>query len=144
MGLHHLIEWVDRGVAPPRAAPIGFDNDTANDGSRLALDAHGNVLGGVPSTFVDVPVARYGVPNTGATPAANFNCSIAGWRTPFTEEALRELYKNKGAYISRLNRRLMELVREGWVLPEYAEDIRADAQAVDIPNPFGQLGHDGR
>jgi hypothetical protein len=138
MGLHHLIEWVERGVVPPHAAPIGFDNDTSNDGSRLALDEHGNVLGGVPSAYVDVPAARYGVPNTGATPAANFNCSIAGWRTAFGEDELRQLYKNKGAYISSLHRRLMELVREGWVLPEYAEDIRADAQAVEIPNPAGR------
>lgn len=138
MGLHHLVEWVDRGVVPPRAAPLAFDNDTSNDGSRLALDAHGNVRGGVPSTYVDVPVAQYGVPNTGATPPANFNCSIAGWRIGFHEETLRELYGNKGTYISQLNRRLMELVREGWVLPEYAEDIRADAQAIEIPSPSGR------
>jgi len=135
MGLHHLIEWADRGVAPPRAAPLAFDNDTANDGSRLALDAHGNVRGGVPSTYVDVPVAQYGVPNSGATPAGNFNCSIAGWRIAFHEETLRNLYNNKGSYISQLNVRLMELVREDWVLPEYAEDIRADAQAIDMPSP---------
>ncbi len=133
MGLHHLIEWADRGVAPPRAAPLAFDNDTTNDGSRLALDAHGNVRGGVPSTYVDVPVAQYGVPNSGATPAGNFNCSIAGWRIAFHEETLRDLYKNKGSYISQLNVRLMQLVRDGWVLPEYAEDIRSDAQAIDIP-----------
>ena len=133
MGLQHLVEWVDRGVVPPRAQPIGFDNNTANDGSRLALDAHGNVQGGVPSPYVDVPVAQYGVPNAGATPAANFNCSIAGWRIPFSEDTLRALYKNKGSYISRLNQRLMELVREGWVLPEYSEDIRTDALAIDIP-----------
>ena len=134
MGLHHLIEWADRGVAPPHAAPLAFDNDTSNDGSRLSLDAHGNVRGGVPSTYVDVPAAQYGVPNSGATPAANFNCSIAGWRIAFHEETLRDLYKNKGSYISQLNVRLMQLVREGWVLPEYAEDIRADAQAIDIPH----------
>jgi hypothetical protein len=133
MGLHHLIEWVDRGVVPPRAAPIGFDNDVSNDGSRLALDEHGNVRGGVPSTYVDVPVAQYGVPNS-----PGFNCSIAGWRVAFGEDSLRALYGNKGAYISRLNRRLMELVRDGWVLPEYTDDIRADAQAIDIPDPAGR------
>jgi len=92
----------------------------------------------VPSTYVDVPVAQYGVPNSGATPAGNFNCSIAGWRIAFHEETLRDLYKNKGAYIGQLNQRLMELVREGWVLPEYAEDIRADAQAIEIPSPSGR------
>ena len=133
MGLQHLVEWVDRGVVPPQAPPLAFDNDLSNDGSRLRLDAHGNVKGGVPSPYVDVPVAQYGVPNGGATPAANFNCSIAGWRVAFSDDTLRALYRNKGSYISQLNRRLMELVREGWVLPEYAEDIRSDAMAIEIP-----------
>jgi hypothetical protein len=135
MGLNHLVEWVDRGVVPPRAAPLEFDNDTANDGSRLALDQNGNVKGGVRNTYVDVPVAQYGVPNAGATPAANFNCSIAGWRVAYDGDTLGELYRNHGAYISALNRRLMDLVREGWMLPEYADEVRADAHAIGIPSP---------
>jgi len=138
MGLRHLIQWVDNGVIPPHAAPLEFDNNTVNDGSRLALDANGNVKGGVRNPYVDVPVAAYGVPNAGATPAAQFNCSIAGWRVPFDEHSLRGLYKNKGSYISALNRRLMDLVREGWMLPEYADDVRADAQAIEIPSPSGR------
>jgi hypothetical protein len=137
MGLHHLIEWVDRGTVPPHAPPLEFDNDD-EDGSRLALDKNGNVKGGVRTTYVDVPVAQYGVPNTGATPAANFNCSIAGTRLAYDAPALRALYKNHGSYMSELNRRLMELVREGWVLPEYMEDIRADAHAVEMPSPSGK------
>jgi hypothetical protein len=137
MGLDHLIEWVDHGVVPPHAAPLEFDNDTANDGSRLALDRNGNVKGGVRNTYVDVPVAAYGVPNAGATPAAQFNCSIAGWRVAFDEQTLRQLYRNKGAYVSALNRRLMELVRDGWMLAEYADEVRSDAQAIDIPSPSG-------
>ena len=135
MGLDHLIAWADRGVVPPHAAPLEFDSDTTNDGSRLRLDANGNVKGGVRNTYVDVPVAAYGVPNAGATPAANFNCSIAGWRVPYDEQRMNDLYKNKGSYISAVNRRLMELVRDGWMLPEYAEDVRADAQAIDITPP---------
>ena len=135
MGLNHLIEWADRGVVPPHAAPLEFDNNTANDGSRLALDGNGNVKGGVRNPYVDVPAAAYGVPNAGATPAAQFNCSIAGWRVAYDEQTLRDLYKSKGSYISALNRRLMELVREGWMLPEYADDVRADAQAIDITPP---------
>jgi hypothetical protein len=135
MGLDHLIKWADQGIVPPHAAPLEFDNDTANDGSRLALDANGNVKGGVRNTYVDVPVAAYGVPNAGATPAAQFNCSIAGWRLAYDAETMNGLYKNKGAYISAINRRLMDLVREGWMLPEYAEDVRADAQAIDITPP---------
>ena len=135
MGLDHLIQWVDHGIVPPHAAPLEFDNNTANDGSRLALDKNGNVKGGVRNTYVDVPVAQYGVPNAGATPAAQFNCSIAGWRVAFDQETLNDIYRNKGSYISAINRRLMELVREGWMLPEYADDVRSDAQAIDIPPP---------
>ena len=135
MGLNHLIEWVDKGIVPPHAAPLEFDNNSVNDGSRMALDDNGNVKGGVRNTYVDVPVAAYGVPNAGATPAANFNCSIAGWRVAYDEQTLHVMYRNHGAYISKLNRRLMELVREGWMLPEYAEDVRADAQSIEIPNP---------
>jgi hypothetical protein len=135
MGLNHLIEWVDHGVVPPHATPLEFDNDTANDGSRLALDRNGNVKGGVRNTYVDVPAAAYGVPNAGATPAAQFNCSIAGWRIAYDEDTLNHIYRNKGAYISAINRRLMDLVRDGWMLPEYADDVRADAQAIDITPP---------
>lgn len=137
MGLQHLIEWADRGTAPPHAAPFEFD-PTKTGNARLVVDENGNIKGGVRNTYVDVPVAQYGVPNAGATPAAQFNCSIAGWREPFGEQELRELYKNHGAYISQVNRRLMELVRDGWVLPEYMEDIRADALAIGIPSPSGK------
>jgi hypothetical protein len=134
MGLNHLVDWIERGTVPPRAPYIEVDNDLA-DGSPVALDALGNAKGGVRNTYVDVPVAAYGVPNAGAAPGAQFLCSIAGWRLPFDEDTLHALHKNKGAYVSALNRRLVELVREGWLLPEYAEDIRAEALGIPIPGP---------
>lgn len=122
MGLHHLVRWADQGIVPPHAPPLEVQ------GGQIATDESGNARGGVRNPYVDVPVAIYGVPN-----APGFLCSIAGWRVPYNEETMRELYRNHGAYISRLNRRLMELVREGWMLPEYADDVRSDAHAVDIP-----------
>jgi len=137
MGLNHLVQWVDHGVVPPRAPYVEVDNDLANDGSRLALDANGNAKGGVRNPYVDVPVAVYGVPNSGSGAAA-FLCSIAGWRIAYGEETLSELYRNKGGYISRLNQSLMDRVREGWMLPEYAEDVRAEALGTAIPTPSGR------
>jgi len=102
-----------------------------------------STLGSAPMMIVDVPTVHMptmtevnsGVPNAGATPAAQFNCSIAGLRIAYDQQTLNGPYKNKGSYISAVNRRLMELVGEGWMLPEYAEDVRADAQAIDIPPP---------
>jgi hypothetical protein len=99
MGLHHLLRWIDRGKAPPHAPYIEVDNDLS-DGSRLALDERGNAKGGVRNTYVDVPIAQYGVPNAGATPPANFLCSIAGWRISFPDELLATLYRNKKDYLS--------------------------------------------
>ncbi|HYS76458.1 MAG TPA: hypothetical protein VEM38_10235 [Burkholderiales bacterium] len=37
--------------------------------------------------------------------------------------------------MSRVNQRLMELIREGWMLPEYAEDVRSDALGIQITPP---------
>ena len=34
VGLHHLLQWVDKGTVPPRAERIVRDNDEQNDGSR--------------------------------------------------------------------------------------------------------------
>jgi hypothetical protein len=134
MGLAHLVAWVDHGRTPPHAPYIEVDGNTANDGSRLALDEHGNAKGGVRNTYVDVPVATYGVPNTALEPSGAFLCSIAGWRVPFADETLNTLYKNKGDYLSDVVRRLVDLVVEGWVLPESAPDVLIDALRTDIPN----------
>lgn len=131
MGLAHLVAWVDRGKAPPHAPYLQFDNDTANDGSRLVLDENGNVKGGVRNTYVDVPVAQYGVPNSGAGAGA-FLCSIAGWRVAYDEATLQSLYRSKGDYLSDVVRRLLDLVRDGWVLPESAPAVLIDALQVDI------------
>ena len=41
----------------------------------------------------------------------------------------------KGEYVSRVNQRLMGLIRDGWMLPEYAEDVRSDALGIQITPP---------
>ena len=45
---------------------------------------------------------------------------------------LVKLYKNSDGYQKRVNARLAELVKEGWFLPEYADDVRKDAKGVRI------------
>lgn len=133
VGLHHLVQWVDRGRVPPSAPYIEVDNDLANDGSRLALDENGNAKGGVRNVYVDVPVAQYGVPNAGATPAAGFLCSIAGWRLPYDEQKLQTLYRNRLDYLGDVARRALELVGEGWLLPESVPSVLIDALEIEIP-----------
>ena len=118
---------------PPHGEKVMVDGDTANDGSVFALDANGNVKGGVRNVYVDVPVAKYGVPNV-AQPKpgsrVDFYCNIAGWQEPFPANQLKSLYKEPKAYQKKVDDRLKQLVREGWYLPEYTKEAQNDAAKV--------------
>ncbi len=133
LALNHLIDWVARGSTPPRAPYIAVDQNMANDGSALALDAHGNATGGVRNVWVDVPIATYGVFAKGKTPASERLCMLAGTKVPLPAATLTMLYGNQAAYVSRVNERLALLIRDGWFLPEYGDLVRQDAKAVAIP-----------
>jgi hypothetical protein len=130
MGLHHVIEWADKGTLPPRAERMVLEN------GALALDAQGNVKGGVRNTYVDVPVAKYAVPNN-ADPKPgtrdDFYCSIAGYETPLAADQLKALHKDTAAYRAKVRQRLAELTKAGWFLPEYAAQVTGDADKVRIP-----------
>jgi hypothetical protein len=133
VGLHHLIEWIARGTTPPHAPPIEVDQNTATDGSHLALDEFGNAKGGVRNVWVDVPIATYGVFGKGKTTAQDRLCLLAGTEVPLPEATLKKLYKDKGGYEKKVNDRLAQLVKAGWFLPEYVEAVKADVKATTIP-----------
>jgi hypothetical protein len=123
MGLQHVLDWAAHGAMPPRAQYMEVDNDTS-DGTRVALDEHGNARGGVRSTYLDVPAFTFTIPNSG--PGL---CSQTGWITPFSEAKMKALYGNHGGYVSRIQHRLKELMDEGWFPREYADEyVRADIE----------------
>jgi Alpha/beta hydrolase domain len=145
--LHHLLRWVDEGIAPPRAQRILLDRDESNDGSSMALDAHGNPLGGIRSPYVDVPTAKYAPVNTAAEPlianpseyvranglqGAQTMCRLSAYQEPFSAAMLRELYGNKREYLRKFEARLDELEREGWSLPVYRDTILADVAKTEF------------
>ena len=118
------------GKTPPHAPPIEVDQNSAGDGSFLALDEFGNAKGGIRNVFVDVPVAANGVMGKGKT-TRRFACvSSPARRCRSKPEMLQRLYKSKDDYVAKVDRRLKELVDAGWFLPEYAEAVRADARKV--------------
>jgi hypothetical protein len=120
MGLQHTIDWVAHGTVPPHADYIAVDNDLS-DGTRVALDQFGNALGGVRTTYLDVPINRYTIPNTG--PGL---CSQTGWQTRLPDATLGALYKNAGNYASLVHERLNELVAQGWFPREYVHYVESD------------------
>ena len=147
VALHHLFAWVDTGVVPPRADRILLDRDERNDGSMMALDEQGNPRGGIRTTYVDVPTAKYAIRPPAATPvvanasayistggqqAANLMCGLSTAQLDVAPATLKGLYKNKQAYVKAVEKRLAELEKAGWSLPVYREMILADASKVNF------------
>jgi len=146
VALHHLFQWVDKGVTPPRAERIWKDRDES-DGSSMVLDEHGNPRGGIRNPYVDVPTAKYAVPNEGAVPlipnpsayiaargqqAANQMCNLSAYQIEIPKAKLKQLYGSKQNYRKKVEARLTELEKAGWSLPVYREMILADAAKVDF------------
>jgi hypothetical protein len=133
VGLDHLLRWVDEGVAPPRADRITTEGE--GDDLHMALDAHGNPLGGIRNPYVDVPTASYTPINTPADPPiANPSAFVAqregGAAQMFTADQLRELYGSPAAYVAEVEASLDAAEAAGWSLPMYREMVLADARAI--------------
>jgi hypothetical protein len=145
VALNHLWQWLDKGTAPPHADRYYVDFNTESDGSLLALDEYGNVKGGIRNPYVDVPAAKFGVPNSGAEPpiknphpfiaargeaAQNQLCGLANYQINLAPAQLKMLYKDKKTYQTRVQQRYDELMKAGWALPVYRSVVLADAAQV--------------
>lgn len=117
--LDHLVRWVGQGVAPPRADRIEVGAD-----GYFATDEHGNSLGGVRCAQLDVPRAAYRPNGVG-----DDDIGTVGTEAPFDGTEMRRLYGQPADYVARFERRLSELIDQGWMLSEAAGDMRAEAQA---------------
>jgi hypothetical protein len=99
----------------------------------------------VRNTYVDVPTAKYVIRPAAITPvispasayvtrggqqAANQMCGLSTAQIGFPSSRLKELYKNKSAYVRAVETRLTELEKTGWSLPVYRALILADAAKI--------------
>lgn len=139
VALHHLLQWVDKGIAPPRAPRVIMDMFVDNDGSLMQLDEYGNAQGGIRNTYVDLPTVKYTMvnqPNPDSTgPGLGrmqtpLLCSLSGWITPIAADTLRSKYGSPANYVKQVEARLNELEAQGWSLPVYHDIIMNDAKAV--------------
>jgi hypothetical protein len=133
LALNYLVDWIAKGKTPPHAPPIAVDQNTANDGSALALDEYGNAKGGIRNIWVDVPTATNGVFGKGKTDAQDRLCQLAGTKVPLADATLKKLYPAASDYTKKAERRLNELIGQGWFLPEYADSVRRDLAATRLP-----------
>lgn len=132
----HLDKWLRTGTPPPRAARLVF----ADHGLRasweccrpLARDCHGNAIGGVRSTHVDVPRASYRPHSTLRSAGDPVRGQIYPHMIPFDGERLAAMYDSPSEYASLVRQRADSLVNEGWLLESEADLVADAARNFDV------------
>ena len=119
--------WVARGTPPPAPAPFRFTNAHT---AAFALDDHGNVLGGVRTPAVDVPVATL---SQVAAPGSSVLCTLFGSTTPFSAPVLSNLYGTKAHYVARYTADLDRAIAGRYLLPSERPSLLAEAQRAQFP-----------
>ncbi len=122
-----FVRWVVHGTPPPSPEPFRLSSQHP---AALALDQHGNVIGGVRTPAVDVPVSTL----SGAAPAGTSTiCSLFGSTTPFSSQMLASLYGSKANYVSKYTADLNRATAAGYLLPAERASLLAMAEQVQFP-----------
>jgi hypothetical protein len=120
-------KWIDNGTPPPSPKPFRLSSTKP---AMLALDAHGNVTGGVRTPAVDVPVSTL----SGAPPAgASAICSLFGSTIAFTPAQLASLYATRSNYVAQYTKSLNKAIASGYVLSADKASLLAQAEQVQFP-----------
>jgi hypothetical protein len=112
------------GTAP--ASPPLFTGQSVGETTAGApqLDGHGNILGGLRTPAVDVPVATL----SGQPQAGSLYCAFFGQTTPFTAAQLKALYPTRLAFVKAWDADVARLVRQRELDP--ADGILLDRAAA--------------
>ncbi len=122
-----FLHWVDHGTEPPSPKPFTL---SSTDPAKLALDAHGNVVGGVRTPAVDVPVSTL----SGAPPQGSSElCGLFGSTVPFSPETLVALYGTKAAYVAAYNADLDRAIAAGYILAADRASLQVKGTQVLFP-----------
>jgi Alpha/beta hydrolase domain len=120
--------WVNTGAQPPSPPPFRL---TSSNPPTLALDKFGNVVGGVRTPAVAVPISTL----SGAAPAgATALCGLFGSTIPFSPTMLVDLYHSKSAFLASWTKSLDQAIKEGFILKADRAGVLAQAQSVSFPS----------
>ena len=109
--LRHLFRWAEDNVAPPKAPRIALAIDDVV--AEAAVDRFGNAVGGVPSPFLDVPIACY---EAHSTPGPV--CKLAGQEAPLPPELLADRYGDVRTYLAEFTASLDATIQAGFLLAD--------------------------
>jgi hypothetical protein len=121
-------KWVDHGTPPPSPPPFRL---ASTDPATYALDDHGNVIGGVRTPAVDVPVSTL----SGAAPTGSSElCGLFGSTISFSPATLASLYHTKSNYLSLYKASLDKAIAGGYILSADRAGLLAQAELVQLPS----------
>jgi len=104
-----LDKWIKTGEAPTKAARLEVTGDPA----AFVKDAHGNVVGGVRTPYVDVPTA---VLSGEGQSGDNEICFLFGTTALFDDTKLTELYADHASYVEAVRESTERAVESGFIL----------------------------
>ena len=126
-----LRAWVDAGRQPPQAPRMQLNAA----GTDLARDASGNGVGGIRLPQLDAPTAT--LTGTGNRPAdsqpVSIFCVLFGTTTPFSPATRAALYPTHATYVRAFTQATLRLQRQGFLLPEDAQEALFLAQQAPVP-----------
>ena len=121
-----LNAWVKQGKLPPKAPRLRVASESP---FAFALDANGNVKGGIRTPQVDAPIAKLsGIGQSGA----GF-CSLFGTTVPFSTAQLTALYPTHKAFTRAWKHATASAVKAGFITPAGGRELKAAGAASTIP-----------
>jgi len=118
--LHSLDGWVRTGEPPMSMPKLEANADL----SAYLMDANGNVMGGIRTPFVDVPLAKL----SGSGQEGDAFCGLFGTTLGFTPDELTALYPTTQDFVGKWNASTDAAVAAGVILAHDAENIKAAAK----------------
>ena len=119
-------KWVVDGTAPPTPSPFHL---ASTNPATYATDKNGNVIGGVRTPAVDVPISTL---SGQAPPGATVICSLFGSATPLSASTLAALYPTKADYIADYTKSLDKAIKGGYILAADRSEMLAQAEKAPI------------
>jgi hypothetical protein len=122
--LDNLIRWIVDGQAAPYAERIA-----TKENGEVIRDPHGNAMGGVRVSQLDVPIAQY----IASAPRSEkkFFRRVVGLEEPFSKDKLVQLYGDRDNYAAQVSDCLEKLVEDRWILRGDADTLLIEAQQTD-------------
>jgi hypothetical protein len=132
--IQQLTTWVVTGGASggiPATSPPLFAAQSVGEGATTqpVLDGRGNIVGGVRSPAVDVPVATL----TGVSTNTPIFCVLSGTTTPLTGAELRSLYPTHAIFVAEWALDARRLQAERYLTEPDAENLVLAAALSTVP-----------